>query len=103
MRSSASTASSIFVVSSSTLLPPRQPLDGDFAAGADLHFQFVTPQEPHPDEGVGVGFIDEDLAHFAVPRYFGLVHIENAFAAVSQLEPVHASPAQTQGVDQAVW
>jgi hypothetical protein len=85
------------------ILPASEPLDGNLAAVMDLHFQLMTPQEPHPDEGFGVGFIDKDLAYFAVPHDLGLVHIKNALAAVGQRETVHASPAETQGVDDGGW
>jgi hypothetical protein len=40
------------------LLHAGKRLDGNLAAVTDLHVQFVTLQEPHPNEGVGVRFID---------------------------------------------
>src|SRR5258708_27183040 len=89
-------AASILFVSSSPVLPGAEPFDRHRATVTNFHLQFVTSQEPHPDQWVGVGFSDEDLAHFPVPVQLAHKHLENVSTAIAQYRPFHASTATPQ-------
>src|SRR5947207_13489558 len=91
--SRARTASSILLMSSSTFLLRWQLFDRHLAARTDLHFQFATPQQAHPDQWISVCLVNEDGAHFAVPLDLGLITVENALAAVGQCETFDSLPA----------
>src|SRR5208283_6060495 len=81
-------------------LSRREPPDRDSAPIADLHLQFVSFQQSHPDQGLGVGLVHKDLAYLSVPQDLRLVDMENAQAAVAQLEPLDGLPAEAQRLDQ---
>ena len=58
------------------VLFPWQPLDRDLTARTDLDFQFATPQQSHADQWIGVCFINQDGAQFAIPLYFGHIYVK---------------------------
>ena len=67
--------------------------DSDPPTRSDLHLQFVTLQQFHPNERVRVGFIYDDAPHFAIPNHLGFVNVKEAFAAIGQCASIHALPA----------
>src|SRR5438067_8074248 len=65
-------------------LTGTESLNRDLAARPDTDVQLIAAEKLHTHEGICVGLVHEDAAHFAVPDDPGPVDVKQAFAAVGQ-------------------